>query len=91
MQAYYDKMPTAGEQVWDDLDGQANGIAGMSTTNTLGYTNTFAGIGISAAYNKDAGVATEGSSKSFALTSSDLWNRWCRNWLGTCRCIWNFI
>ena len=61
MQAYYDKMPTAGEQVWDDLDGQANGIATMSTTNTLGYSNTFMGIGISAAYNKDAGAATEGS------------------------------
>jgi len=72
MQAYYDKMPTAGEQVWDDLDGQANGVATMSTTNTLGYSNTFAGIGISAAYNKDAGAATEGSSKSLALTSSDL-------------------
>ena len=72
MQAYYDKMPTAGENVWDDLDGQANGVATMSTTNTLGYSNTFMGIGLSAAYNKDAGAATEGSSKSLALTSSDL-------------------
>ena len=77
MQAYYDKMPTAGEQVWDDLDGQANGIATMSTFNTLGYSNTFAGIGVSLAYNKDvgkgtAGAAAEGSSKSFALTSADL-------------------
>ncbi len=72
MQAYYDKMPTAGENVWDDLDGQANGVATMSTTNTLGYSNTFAGIGVSAAYNKSAGAATQGSSKSFALTSADL-------------------
>jgi len=72
MQAYYDKMPTAGEQVWDDLDGQANGIATMSTTNTLGYSNTFMGLGISAAYNKDAGTATEGSSKSLAITSSEM-------------------
>ena len=72
IQAYYDKMPTAGEQVWDDLDGQANGVATMSTTNTLGYSGTFAGIGVSAAYNKDAGTTTEGSSKSFAVTSSDL-------------------
>ena len=67
-----DKMPTAGEQVWDDLDGQANGIASMSTTNTLGYSGSFSGIGVSVAYNKEAGVATEGSSKSYALTSSDL-------------------
>jgi len=72
IQAYYDKMPTAGEQVWDDLDGQANGVATMSTANTLGYSNTFSGIGISVAYNKDAGAATEGSSKSFAVNSSDL-------------------
>ena len=68
MQAYYDKMPTAGEQVWDDLDGQANGVGTMSTANTLGYTNTFAGIGVSLAYNKDASghATTEGSSKSYA-------------------------
>jgi len=72
IQAYYDKMPTSGEQVWDDLDGQANGIAGMSTSNTLGYTNSFSGIGVSIAHNPDAGVTTEGSSTSFALTSSDL-------------------
>ena len=72
MQAYYDKMPTAGENVWDDLDGQANGVATMSTANTLGYSNTFAGIGISAAYNKSAGAATDGSSKSIALTSAGL-------------------
>jgi outer membrane protein OmpU len=72
MQAYYDKMPTAGEQVWDDLDGQANGVATMSTANTLGYSNTFAGVGVSVAYNKSAGAATNGSSKSFALTTSDL-------------------
>ncbi len=72
MQASYDKMPTAGEQVWDDLDGQANGIASMSTANTLGYSNTFSGIGVSIAYNKDKGATTEGSSKSFALNSADL-------------------
>jgi outer membrane protein OmpU len=72
MQAYYDKMPTAGEQVWDDLDGQANGVASMTTTNTLGYSGTFSGIGVSAAYNKSAGAATNGSSKSIALTSAGL-------------------
>ena len=72
MQAYYDKMPTAGEQVWDDLDGQANGIASMSTANTLGYSGSFAGFGISGAYNKSAGAGTSGSSKSIVVTSSDL-------------------
>jgi outer membrane protein OmpU len=71
MQAYYDKMPTAGEQVWDDLDGQANGVAAMTTTNTLGYSGTFANIGISAAYNKSA-AGTVGHAKSIALTSADI-------------------
>ena len=71
MQAYYDKMPTAGEQVWDDLDGQANGVASMTTTNTLGYSGTFSGIGVSAAYNKNT-AGTVGHAKSIALTSSDL-------------------
>ena len=72
IKAYYDKMPTAGEQVWDDLDGKANGVATMSTANTLGYSGTFAGIGLSAAYNKDAGTGTEGSSKSLVFTSGGL-------------------
>jgi outer membrane protein OmpU len=71
MQAYYDKMPTAGEQVWDDLDGQANGVASMTTTNTIGYSGTFSGIGVSAAYNKNT-PDTVGHAKSIALTSSDL-------------------
>jgi len=71
MQAYYDKMPTAGEQVWDDLDGEANGVAAMTTTNTLGYSGTFAGIGVSAAYNKNS-PDTRGHAKSIALSSTDL-------------------
>ena len=71
MQAYYDKMPTAGEQVWDDLDGQANGVASMSTTNTLGYSNTWSGVGVSVAYNKNT-AGTVGHAKSFGLTSADM-------------------
>jgi len=71
IQAYYDKMPTAGEQVWDDLDGQANGVAAMTTTNTIGYSGTFSGIGISAAYNKSA-AGTVGHAKSIALSSADI-------------------
>ena len=39
--AYRDKMPTAGEQVWDDLDGEANGHATFASNGTLGYNGTF--------------------------------------------------
>ena len=70
--AYDDVMPTSGEEVWDDLDGQANGVAAMSSTNAIGYAGTFSGIGISGAYNKSAGGETNGSSKSLVINSSEL-------------------
>ena len=71
--AYDDKMPTAGEEVWDDLDGQANGIAGISNKGTLGYAGSFGPLGISASYNKDdanAPTTTAGSSHSIVLSAS---------------------
>jgi outer membrane protein OmpU len=70
--AYDDVMPTAGEEVWDDLDGQAHGVATISNANTIGYAGTFSGIGFSGSYNKNAGASTHGSSKSVVITSSDL-------------------
>ena len=71
--AYDDKMPTAGEEVWDDLDGQANGVATISNKGTLGYSGSFGPLGVSASYNKDdaaTGAATEGSSESLVLSGS---------------------
>jgi len=69
--AYDDKMPTAGEEVWDDLDGQANGIATITNKGTLGYAGTFSGVGVSISYNPDDAVApstTSGASKSIVLS-----------------------
>ena len=69
--AYDDKMPTAGEEVWDDMDGQANGIAGISNKGTLGYSGTFSGVGVSVSYNPDDAAApstTAESSKSIVLS-----------------------
>ena len=65
--AYEDKMPTANEQVWDDLDGEANGLANISKSNTIGYGTSFAGANVSVSYNPDAGSATAESSKSIAV------------------------
>ena len=65
--AYEDKMPTANEQVWDDLDGEANGLANISKTNTIGYGTSFAGANVSLSYNPDAGSTTAESSKSIAV------------------------
>jgi len=76
--AYDDKMPTAGEEVWDDLDGEANGVAGITSDGTFGYTGTFAGLGVSASFNKNGSAEGTGetaeaeSSKSLVLTSSSL-------------------
>ena len=68
--AYDDKMPTAGEEVWDDMDGQANGIATIEDAGTLGYTNSFGMFGVSLSYNPDAGATTSESSQSIVLTAA---------------------
>jgi outer membrane protein OmpU len=70
IKAYQDKMPTANEQVWDDLDGEANGLVAISNTNTLGYGTSIAGANVSINYNPDAGAATAESSKSIGIDYS---------------------
>ena len=61
---YQDVMPTAGEQVWDDLNGEANGVLTGNKTNKIGYGTTVAGANISADYNKQQ---DGGSGKSLAV------------------------
>jgi outer membrane protein OmpU len=65
-----DKMPTAGEEVWDDLDGEANGLAEINKTNTIGYGTSVAGVDVSVSYNPDGGTTTAESSKSIALSGA---------------------
>ena len=67
--AYEDKMPSAGEQVWDDLDGEANGVLTGNKTNKIGYGTSFAGANISVDYNKQQ---DGGSAKSIALDMSPI-------------------
>jgi len=62
--AYEDKMPTAGEQVWDDLDGQANGVLTGNKTNKIGYGTSVAGANVSVDYNKQQ---DGGSGKSIGI------------------------
>jgi outer membrane protein OmpU len=63
--AYQDKMPTAGEEVWDDMSGEASGRVGMEDNGTISYGNAIAGANFSIAYNKDS--ATDGSDKSVGI------------------------
>jgi len=67
--AYEDKMPTAAENVWDDLDGQANGVLTKAAVNKIGYGTTFAGANVSVDYNKQEGG---GSAKSVAVDMSPM-------------------
>ena len=62
--AYEDKMPTAAEQVWDDLDGQANGVLTGNKTNKIGYGTSVAGANVSVDYNKQQ---DGGSGKSIGI------------------------
>ena len=45
---YQDKMPTAGEQVWDDVDAVDNGVVGTGNDNALGYEVSVMGMTASA-------------------------------------------
>jgi len=69
IEAYQDKMPTAAEQVWDDLDGQLNGVLTKEAVNKIGYGTSFAGANISVDYNKQSGG---GSAKSIAVDMSPM-------------------
>ena len=65
---YSDKMPTAGEQVWDDVDSADEGVTDLGGDNTLGYEVTMSGITASASY---ARVGT-GTDNSIVLIANDL-------------------
>ena len=67
--AYEDKMPTAAEQVWDDMDGQANGVLTKNGVNKIGYGTSFAGANVSVDYNKQE---DGGSAKSIAVDMSPM-------------------
>ena len=62
---YSDMMPTAGEQVWDDSDGDDNGIPLHDNDNMLGYNYSNGNLGVSVAYvNGGAGGKDGGASDS---------------------------
>ncbi len=65
---YSDKMPTAGEQVWDDVDAADEGVTDLGSDNTLGYEISLEGITASASYAR-TGL---GSDNSIVLIANDL-------------------
>jgi outer membrane protein OmpU len=68
IQKYQDKMPTAGEQVWDDVDTDDNGVVGTGNANAFGYEVDAMGLTLSASFAKEG----TGTSSSLVLVASDL-------------------
>ena len=65
---YKDVMPTAGEEVWDDVDTDDNGVVGIGNANALGYEASMMGVTLSASYLR-SGVGTD---NSIVVISNDL-------------------
>jgi outer membrane protein OmpU len=65
---YDDVMPTAGEEVWDDVDTDDNGVVGIGNSNALGYEVSMMGLTLSASYLR-SGVGTD---NSLVVISDDL-------------------
>ena len=67
--AYDDKLPSAYEEMWNGVS--SSGISGAASNDTLGYSNTYGGVGISLAYSKGGTAASsDGSSAAEAVSSS---------------------
>jgi hypothetical protein len=57
-----DVLPTAYEEIWTGVAG--DGIAGVGSTNVIGYQNTFSGVSVSAGYTNGEGSAAQAESGS---------------------------
>ena len=68
IQKYQDKMPTAGEQVWDDVDTDDNGVVGTGNANAFGYEVSAMGVTASASWAREA----QGTDTSLVLVANDL-------------------
>jgi len=68
IQKYQDMMPTAGEQVWDDVDTDDNGVVGTGNANAFGYEVSAMGLTASASWAREA----QGTDTSLVLVAGDL-------------------
>jgi len=56
-----DVLPTAYEELWTGVGG-GDGIAGVGSTNVIGYKNTFSGVTVSAGYTNGEGATATAES-----------------------------
>ena len=71
--AYDDLLPTAYEEVWNGVGSGTSHNAGAASNDTLGYSNSFGGIGISLAQTRGGTRATGdgGNGGTSTTTTSD--------------------
>ena len=55
-----DLLPTAYEEAWTGVSG--SGVAGVGSTNVIGYRNTFGMFSVSAGYSQNGSAAAESAS-----------------------------
>jgi len=65
---YKDVMPTAGEEVYDDVDATDSGVVGTGNDNALGYEVSLMGMTASASYQRN-GLGTD---TSLVLVADDI-------------------
>lgn len=59
---YDGKVPSAGEEVWDDMRGDGNEISAQSGDNSFVYAGNFGGVDVSAQYTRNgSGNDSDGS------------------------------
>lgn len=71
--AHDDILPTAYEEVWNGVAG--TGVLGAASNDTIGYSNTFAGVTLSLA-RTDGGTAGSGDGGNDADTSTSNISDW---------------
>jgi len=72
MIAYASVIPTSGEEVWDDMNSNDNGLTtfnNLSETNTLYYKNSFAGFSVNLAYTDEG---QHGASDEHGVVTFDM-------------------
>ena len=71
----YDSMiPTAKEEAWDDLSGEANNHSAIGTANAFTYAGSFAGLDVTGHYQKNSSGAASSNDASIgaSYTFNDL-------------------
>ena len=67
---YDDVMPTAGEEVWDDVDADDNGVVGVHADNAFGYNVSAMGLTFSAGMSSDP----QGTDTSIVIVADELYD-----------------